>query len=401
LRRGSATPGKALSHMRIRSYVFIPLLLIAGCASLPDDGPTPHGVTKVAARPGARYSLVELTYAATQEINANAPAALAQLVSQTSSAPNDLIEPGDQVQVSVFEAGEGGLFGRSIGAATFGAASLSPQAAQQSLPALVVDREGYLAIPYAGAVNVAGLTPTQAGERVRRALLGKAIDPQVSLVVANSRANTVGIIGAVRNPGHYPLSPSNDRLLDIIESAGGPTQQPGDIMVVVDRHGRTASASLAEVLAQPADDIRLAPKDEVRLLETPRKYETFGALGRPSEIAIVDPTLTLAGALARSGGLDTNSANPRWVMVFRFERPSIARALGASALPTTRGVPIIYRLNVQDPQGYFIAGNFEVKSNDVIFVARSDISEARKFLDFVNSITTIYYSVSSEAATFH
>jgi polysaccharide export outer membrane protein len=376
-------------------------LAVAGCAAIPRDGPSPGSVAKAAREPTAHFALVDITYATTHEITEHTPAALALLASKQSEAPDDLIAPGDDVSISIYEAAEGGLFSRSTGMATTMAeqAPVPPQSDQQSLSGLVVDRDGNLSVPFGGRVHIAGLTPREASDKIRLSLEGKAVDPQVNLVVTNSRANTVGVVGEVHSPGHYPLAPSHDHLLDILESAGGSTQPPGDVLVVISRNGRSVAATMQDVLTVPENNIRLAPKDEIGVLEEPRKYTTFGALGRSSEYPITDSTLTLANALARAGGLDTNQANSRWVMVFRFEQPQIARALGVSLEPTTKGVPIVYRLNLRDPQGYFLADNFDVKSRDLIYVARSDLTEARKFLEFVNAVTSINYSVSAQAAT--
>jgi polysaccharide export outer membrane protein len=356
-------------------------------------------MVKAVEGPVPQFAMVDITYAATRAIMEHTPATLALLAGDSSDAPDDLIEPGDEVSIAIYEAADGGLFSRSIGATTFGPAPVPTQANQQALPRLVVDRNGDLAIPFGGIIHVEGLTPGEAEERIRRSLIGKSVDPQVSLVVTDSRANTVGVVGEVHKPGHYPLAPSHDHLLDILESAGGSTQPPGDVLVEVSRDGRAMAATLEEVLTVPGDNIRLAPKDEIRVLNQPRKFATFGAVGHASEYPITDPTLTLASALARSGGLDSNQANARWVMLFRFERPQIAKALGVTLSPTSKGVPIVYRLNLRDPRGYFLAANFDVQSQDLIYVARSDLSEARKFLDFVNTVTAINYSISAQAAT--
>ncbi len=54
----------------------------------------------------------------------------------------------------------------------------------------------------------------------------------------------------------------------------------------------------------------------------------FGAVGKGAEIPIEDDTLSLAGALARIGGLNGQTADARSVLLFRYERPEVAKALG-------------------------------------------------------------------------
>jgi polysaccharide export outer membrane protein len=144
----------------------------------------------------------------------------------------------------------------------------------------------------------------------------------------------------------------------------------------------------------PDQNVRLAPRDEVRLIYHPRKYSSFGALTRDSEVAIEDDTLSLAGALSRTGGLDNLTANPASVLLFRFERPEVARALGLSPDPALPAVPIVYRLNLKEPAGFFVAQKFEVQADDLIYVPRADFAETRKFFELVNSLTQIGYDVA-------
>ena len=82
--------------------------------------------------------------------------------------------------------------------------------------------------------------------------------------MVDSKANSVAIIGEVRNAGHVLLSAHNDHLLDVLASAGGPTKAPADLMVVVSRGDRFARAPLSVILADPAQNIRLAPLDQIR-----------------------------------------------------------------------------------------------------------------------------------------
>jgi polysaccharide export outer membrane protein len=378
--------------MRRASAVLI-LLALAGCSTFPNDGPSVRSVPGHAARAGhagALYALVDLDYAVTQQIAAHPATALAGLAPQSSAAPNDLIAEGDAVAVSVFEAGGSGLFGR---APTGESVLLASGDSQQTLPRLIVDAEGDLVIPFAGPVHVAGLRTREAADAIREALRKRAVNPQVTVTVLDSRANSVAIIGEVRNAGHFLLSPHNDRLIDVLASAGGPTKPPADLAVIVYRGGRYAEASLAAVVSEPDQNIRLAPGDQIRVVDRPRKYSTFGGFNRDSQTLIEDDSLTLASAISRAGGLDTYTAAGGSVLVFRFERPEVAAALGITRPPAAKGVPVVYRLDFLNPNSMFVANNFEIRSDDLIYVPRSDITQLKKFFDLVNSVTQIGYNI--------
>jgi polysaccharide export outer membrane protein len=364
------------------------LLAVCGCSALPHDGPSTRSVPREAARSKTQFAMVDLDYAVTQVIATHPPKALASLASASSKTPSDLIAEGDALSVSVFEAGGGGLFERPADTSEIRAAE-----GARTLPRLVVDRDGSLDVPFAGQVPVAGKTPSQAAEAIRQALRRRAVDPQVTVTVSDSRANAVAVIGEVRNAGRYPISAHNDRLLDLLASAGGPSRQPADLAVAVTRGGQYGEIPLSALMLDPSQNIRLSPGDQVRVILRPRKYSTFGAFGRDSQTTIDDDTLTLAAAISQAGGLDTNTANGASVLVFRFERPEVATALGLTTPPTAKGVPIVYRLNYLRAESVFVANNFDIDANDLLYVPRSDITEAKKFFDLVNTITQIVYNV--------
>ena len=378
----------------MRTAIGLILLLgLGACASVPSDGPSAHALRSQSSSKPANYAIVDLDYGVARRIEVEPSAALAGLREASSAAPVDLIAEGDVLAVSVFEAGAGGLFTRPTEAAS------SP--VPQTFPRAVVDSQGQVAIPYAGEIHVAGLTPAAAQEAIRRALRGKALNPQVTVGVVESRANAVTVIGEVRTAGRFPLADHADRLLDVIAAAGGATKPPADVAVVVVRGDRIAESAYGDVMRTPAENIRLAPQDQVRIVYRPRRYTAFGAFGRVAEIPIEDDSLSLASAMSRAGGLDTNSANAGSVLVFRFERPEVARALGVTQTLTPKGAPVVYRLNLRNPEGFFVASSFRIEPNDILYVPRSNITEAKKFLDVINVISQVTYNVEVTSVLHH
>jgi polysaccharide export outer membrane protein len=248
-------------------------------------------------------------------------------------------------------------------------------------------------VPFAGKVHVAGLRPEEAAAAIRRALLGRAIDPQVTVAVVESRANSVSVLGEVRQPGRFQLAPHNERLLDLLALAGGPAKPAPDLLLALDRGTLRAEAPLSLVMDDPNQNIRLAPEDRVLLLDRPRTFSMFGAFSQPNTTQpMLDNRLTLADAISRGGALDTLSANAAQVFLFRFERPEVAQALGVTLPAAAKGVPIVYRLNFRKAEGMFVAHNFEIQPEDLVYVPRSDVYEVAKFFNLVNSVTQIGYN---------
>ncbi|HEV2364502.1 MAG TPA: polysaccharide biosynthesis/export family protein [Caulobacteraceae bacterium] len=340
------------------------------------------------------YGLVNIDERVVQVLAAHPAQPLASLVAISSQAPNDIIQPGDVLEIGIYEPGAGpSLLGGSAAASEAAPAGglerTGPALASQAMPRIIVDRDGMISIPFAGQVSVAGLTPTRAADTIRAALRGRAVNPQVIVSVLASPANSVTVIGEVKNSGRYPISTNSDRLLDVIAEAGGATHVPADTLITVSRQGQTASIPMDELMAGGGENIRLAPGDEVRVSLHQREVNALGALGRVSQFPIQDDTLTLAGALGRLGGLDTNSANASAVFLFRFERPEVAEALGVRVpgAPPGGSVPIVYRLNLRAGDGYFLANQFYVQANDLIDAPRANTTEIQKFFSIINAST--------------
>jgi polysaccharide export outer membrane protein len=98
--------------------------------------------------------------------------------------------------------------------------------------------------------------------------------------------------------------------------------------------------------------------------------------------------------MSKVGGLNTNTANARRVLIFRFERPEVAQALGISQPATPRGVPVVYQLDFADAANVFAATNMQVMPEDVIYVPLAGAAEMRKFFEVVQSLTRVVYDVS-------
>jgi len=378
---------RALSCFAIYSAL---LAGLSACSTLPEDGPSAYNVAKDGGHAGKHfYTLLDVDYRITQVISSNPIEPLTTLTEAPAARPSDLIAVGDTLSVSIFQPGGGPAFGQQ------GAGQESGQAGE-SQPKVVVDRDGEIQVPFAGEVSIVNLTPDQASAAVRGALKGKIPNPQVIVTPIASPRNSVIVIGEVRSPGRFPLGANSDKLLDALAAAGGPTKPARDLALTVVRGDQSATISVATLLQDPAENIRLSPRDQVRVTSSPRKVDVFGAVGKGSQIAIEDETLTLAGALSRIGGLNPQLANAQSVLVFRFERPEVAKALGVSfpEVPGLKGVPIVYRVNLRDPSGYFIANKFEVVADDLIYVPTASSAELLKFFNIVNAAGQFVYDAS-------
>lgn len=373
---------------RLALPALLSALAMAGCSTLPVEGPSARDVTGQAG--DQTYALVELDAGISQMLRAVPIEASASLAGAESSAPLDRIGVGDTLSVSIYEP-SGALFGARGGGGTV-------QGASQTLPPAVVADSGTIQIPFAGAVAVEGLTAAEAGAAVRRALIGRVGNPQVTVTRTEAPSTGVTVLGEVRTPGRVPLSVGRDRLLDAIAASGGPSRSPEEIEVLISRGQTSWRAPYTAVTTRFDQNVRLAPGDQVSLEYRPRRYSVMGALGAVSQAEMGPGALTLAAALARAGGPNPNTADARSVLIFRFESPAVARALGVTQTPSPRGVPVVYRLDLSGPYGMFVASDFEIRPDDLVFVPRAGSTELREFFELVQSVTRVVYDVSVTSA---
>lgn len=369
-------------------FLLAAILLVGACSTLPRDGPSNRAITGAAATDaGQTFALVDLDYAMSERLRLAPAPILDSLILASSQEASDVIEVGDTLSVSIFEPGGAVFGGGSAGAG-------APGTTTQALPALIVNRDGGVTIPFAGAVRVVGLTPQQAEQAIRRSLVGRIISPQVIVAVPEAPSNGVTIIGSIARPSRVPITANTNSILDVVAAAGGALGPPENILVSITRDGQTVTAPLSAVYASPAENIRLSRGDQINLISRPRRFSSFGALDAITLTEIPAGGINLTGALSRLGGLDNSSSNARAVMVFRFERPEVARAIGVAVPGTSRGVPVVYRLNFADPAGFFIANNFAIEADDVIYVPRADSAELGKFFELVRTLTGVISDVT-------
>jgi polysaccharide export outer membrane protein len=259
---------------------------------------------------------------------------------------------------------------------------------------VTVDRSGSVAVPFGGQVRVEGLTAPQAAAAVRRALVGKVANPQVLVGIADNASNTVNVFGDVRQPGRAPLGVNSDRILDVIAAAGGSARETDDLTISIQRGGQTYTAPMTAVTTEFSENVRLQRGDVINVQYKPRRFSTFGALNAVTQVDMPSGVMTLSGAMSKVGGLNTNTANARRVMVFRFERPEVAQALGITQPATPKGVPVVYELDFNEAANVFAATNMQIMPEDVIYVPLAGAAEARKFFEVVQSLTRVVYDVS-------
>jgi polysaccharide export outer membrane protein len=372
----------------MRKLVLLALLpILAGC--LPSAGPQTSRIVSGGQQSEPPFAVVTLDQAVAELLASQGPQTLGDTFGVGSAAPALTLGVGDVVVVTIFEAASGGLFSGDTG--TLGGATKSV-----SLPPQPVSRNGTLSVPYVGQVRAAGLTPVEVQRATEAALKDKAIEPQVIVTVTQSPSTFVTVAGDVGQPARLPLNLGGNRVLDTIAAAGGAKEADYNSFVRLTRGSSSATVSLARIVRDSGQNIYLRPNDIVYVYSDPQIYTAFGATSRNASVPFTTDRLTLAEAVAQAGGLNDVRADAHGVFVFRYEEPELYRlvqstrpeALGSPPV-TTAGVPVVYKLDMKDPRGFFAAQRFLMRDNDVLYVSNASSTDLQKLLSvFSGSIGT-------------
>jgi len=85
---------------------------------------------------------------------------------------------------------------------------------------VTVRSDGKISLPLVGELQAGGLTPRQLEQEVTKKLSSYISDPEVTVIVQESKSRLINIMGQVSRPGSYLLTNSMT-VLDAIAMAGG------------------------------------------------------------------------------------------------------------------------------------------------------------------------------------
>jgi polysaccharide export outer membrane protein len=303
------------------------------------------------------------------------------------------IGPGDVLGISIWEAPPAALFSSAALNAPVATPNGTVTALAMNFPNQMVESDGSIRIPFAGAIAVAGRSPAEVDSEIERRLKGSANQPQVVVQIVNNNSANVTVVGAVVQSVRLALTPKGERLLDAIAAAGGVNQPTNKVSVQLTRGSQVCTLPLDTVIQTPGENVRLAPDDVVTLLFQPQYFTVLGAVTTNAEVPFEAQGISLVQALARSGGLLDNRSDAHGIFLFRFEDPAAVSERQRAGPVTQDGrVPVIYRLDLKDPAGFLLAQDFPMRNRDIVYVANAPSAELQKFL---NILTSSIYSVNS------
>ena len=386
--RQTAVIGKRAAGLRNGTTLALAaasLVLLASC--VPNNGPLTSKVVKAGAEKttsiaeiGIVFDVIDVDQRVANSVTTLGQPSLVQTFGFGSAPGTPVIGVGDELSVLIFEAGPDGLFSTTERKST-------------QIP-VVVQPNGHGQIPYAGSIKFAGKTLEGARQEIAQALKSKAVEPDVVVNISKNYSRMVSVQGSVNHPQMVVLGLSPQPLTSVVAAAGGPAKPPYDTYVTLTRGKKSSTILLQSVIDNPKEDIMIRPDDKIFLTYDPQTFTALGNVIRNSKIPFETSSLTLVEAAALSGGARADLADPKGYFIFRYEHEAVYRQvvgeqrfrdlLQKGMAPDRNGrYPIVYRIDMTDPQSYLVTQSFPVRNKDVLYLSRHPATDFVVFMSIL------------------
>ena len=362
---------KLIGTRGAQALILVVLVGAVGACGLPRSGPHKNEIYSGSVMKEGDAFVVEVNSRVTQATAVTPALGFSSAFMNAGVIGSDLIAAGDKLGLTIYENVKDdpllGNTGQRVSALT----------------EIQVDGQGNIFVPYAGTIKAAGLTPDQLRDAITAKLDTQTPDPQVQVQRLAGNGSTVTLSGFVTGQGVYPIERPTRTLAAMLSKAGGVSIEPAVAIVRVTRGNQTGRVWLQDLYSNPSLDIALRPGDKIDVDRDSRAFTALGATGAQNRLKFETQTLSAVEALAMVGGLQTNSADPTGVFVFRNEPAAIANVvLGRNDLVGDQRM--IYVLDLTKPNGVFDARDFLVRDGDTLFVTEAPYVQLTKALAAVN-----------------
>lgn len=359
-----------MKHPLSKLSAIIAISTFSACATLPSNGPTSNDMKRIqssAEVSSLGIEMVKIDQSVTKKLGqADRDIASFDL---SKARKNVTVQTSDVLAVRIWEANPDGLFS-------------SPENPAAPIK-VTVSEEGNIFVPYAGMIKASGRKMEDIRTSILDALQGKVIDPQIQLELQSSTVSTASVIGGVGQPGQYPITLGNDTLLQMLSTAGGPKSPAFETRVTVIRDNKAHQIKLSDLYESPLINVPLWPGDVIELEQAPEHFLAFGAVARRGQIGFDAAKVTLDQAIALSGGLNDRLADAGGIFLFRLEATSRLQSADLVPTRTASKTPVIYQLDMTQPEAFFLARAFEIFPDDILYVANSPAADLNKFISTI------------------
>ena len=225
-----------------------------------------------------------------------------------------------------------------------------------------VNGDGTMFYPYVGVMQVAGKTSAEIRKLLVERLTRVITNPQLDVRVVAFRGKRAQVTGEVLQPMAIPITDVPLRVQDAIAAARGFTPEADPSYVTLSRDARTYRLDLQAMYERGdlSQNWLIKDGDVINVADRARnKVFVLGEVRTPQSRLMVKGRMTLAEALADSGGAQPNVSNVSRIHVIRGDYDS----------------PSIFRLDASSADAMLLAAQFQLAPRDVVFVSTYALSE--------------------------
>jgi len=177
----------------------------------------------------------------------------------------------------------------------------------------------------------------------------------------------------------------------VIGLAGGPSEDPENLIVTLSRHGKKHHAVLADIYGNKHLNVFIRDGDLISVEPNRTRVQVLGATGGNDQLLFEENEVTLVDVISRAGGLLAPRAARKGVFVFREAPPHQLSALGAdlSYFPGRHSIPTVFRIDLTDPNALFTAKAFQMMDDDIVYVADSFSQQLSDFFGAAQNIAPV------------
>jgi len=245
----------------------------------------------------------------------------------------------------------------------------------------LVAEDGTIFYPYAGVLNVAGLTVREVRDILIERLTHYIENVQLDVRVVSFRSKRVYVVGEVSEPGLQAINDIPMTMLEAINRAGGFTTESDHSRVLLTRDGQTFRVDLQALYEDGAtgQNIRLQSGDIVNVPDRQQnKIFVLGEVTRPGSYIMNKSRSTLAEALSDAGFINLTTSNPGWIFVMRGGVDS----------------PELYHLDARSPDALLLADRFPLRPRDIVYVDVAEVARWNRVVTNILPTATLLNTIS-------
>ena len=298
----------------------------------------------------------------------------AEIIEREANRPLSLPTSLLQFSPSSYKIGRGDrLFIYVYGETERLSASLAAGAAINPIFEKYVRDDGTIFYPNAGVIDVESKTV----EEVRMLLTDKLSivlnNPQVDVSVSEFNSKKITVSGLFENPGTYSITSVPTTLSQVMSNANGFEAKLGvngdltNVKFTRDGYIYTIDYEFLSRNSQIQNLIYLKDGDVIHLPDAQDKLiHVLGEAFQPKSISISRKYMPLSSAISQASGLNRSTAKSKDIYIFR---PS-----------DFEGKPRIFKADLSNPNGYLLAANFNLQSQDIVYVGTRGITSWSRFI---------------------